>query len=85
MKDWERRHEEAKRRVRNAPSGTPEYLINAAIILSQHAGPGMRAETRAKLEALARSDVPEARRIVRDALCGIRKNEEMNRDRKFRR
>jgi hypothetical protein len=71
MKDWEWRHEEAKRRLGPPPYGTVEYWRNAAKVLSVHAGPGMRPETRAKLEALARSDDPETRAIARNALRGI--------------
>jgi len=70
MKDWERRHNEAKETVGMAPYGTPQYWRNAAIVLSTHAGSGMRPETRAKLEALARSGDPETRRIAQQALAG---------------
>jgi hypothetical protein len=71
MKDWEKRHEEMKRKVGMAPYGSAQYWRNAAKVLSVHAGPGMRSETRAKLEALARSDDPETRAIARAALSGI--------------
>jgi hypothetical protein len=72
MKDWEERHERAKRTVGMAPYGTEEYWRNAAIVLSQHAGTGMRADTKYKLECLARSSDPETRRIAREALYGKR-------------
>jgi hypothetical protein len=70
MKEWERRHDEAKEAVGMAAYGTDEYWRNAAKVLSVHAGPGMRSETRAKLEALAGSSDPETRRIARRALAG---------------
>ncbi len=70
MKDWERRHNEAKEIVGMAPYGTTRYWRNAAIVLSTHAGPGMRSETRAKLQALASSSDPETRRIAQQALAG---------------
>lgn len=40
----------------------------AAENLSRHVGPGMRGETRRKLEALANGDDPEAREIAIRAL-----------------
>jgi hypothetical protein len=70
MKDWERKHAEAKRAVGMAPRGSTQYWRNAAKVLSVHAGPGMRPETRAKLRALAQSSDPETRRIARRALAG---------------
>ena len=70
MKDWEKRHNAAKEAVGMAPYGTEEYWRGAAKVLSVHAGPGMRPETRAKLEALARSGDPETRRIAQQALAG---------------
>ena len=70
MSDWEERHNAAKAAVGPAQPGTVEYLRGAAKVLSVHAGPGMRAETRAKLEALARCSDPEARSIARLALAG---------------
>ncbi len=72
MKDWEERHNKVKEKVGMAPYGTREYWRNAAIVLSQHAGPGMRAETKHKLECLARSSDPETRRIAQSALDGMR-------------
>ena len=68
--DWRVRHDRAKALVGEAPEGTPQYYRNAAIVLSQHAGPGMRAETRAKLEDLTQSEDPEIRRIAQNALAG---------------
>ncbi len=69
MKDWERRHEEMKRRVGMAPYGTTQYWRNAAKVLSTHAGTGrMRPTTRAKLRALANSPDPETRYAARAAL-----------------
>jgi hypothetical protein len=70
MKQWEKRHNGVKRAVGMAPYGTAQYWRNAAKVLSVHAGPGMRAETRAKLRALARSSDPETSRIARRALAG---------------
>ncbi|MDI6721202.1 MAG: hypothetical protein QMD85_02335 [Candidatus Aenigmarchaeota archaeon] len=70
--NWEDRHERAKRMVGEASSGSTEYYRNAAIVLSQHAGPGMRYETREKLIDLSNSSDPETRRIARDALHGTR-------------
>lgn len=73
MEDCEERHERAKRQVGMAPYGTREYWRNAAKVLSQHAGPGMRADTRDKLESLVKnSDDPETRRIAQNALNGTR-------------
>ena len=71
MKDWQIRHERAKRLVGVAPSGTPEYYRNAAIVLSQHAGTEMGEVTRGKLEDLAMSSDPETRKIAQRALKGI--------------
>lgn len=70
MKQWEKRHNAAKRAVGMAPYGTVQYWRNAAKVLSVHTGPGMRPDTRAKLKALARSRDPETRRIARRALAG---------------
>jgi hypothetical protein len=70
MKEWEKRHNAAKRAVGMARRGTVQYSRNAAKVLSVHASPGMRPETRAKLEALTRSSDPETRRIARRALAG---------------
>jgi len=70
MKEWEIRHEAAKRAVGMAPYGSVQYWRNAAKVISVHAGPGMRPETRAKLEALAQSSDPETRCIARRALAG---------------
>jgi len=69
---WQERHEHAKAVVGNAPFGTPQYEKNAAKVLSQHAGSGMRAETREKLEHLVQSSDPETRRIAQNALRGVR-------------
>ena len=66
------RHERAKRAVGMAPYGTKQYWINAAIVLSQHAGPGMKAETKDKLQSLVIYSCPEAKEIARDALNGKR-------------
>jgi hypothetical protein len=72
MKYWEERHEEAKRRLDPSPPfGTVEFWRNAAKVLSVLAGPGVRPETRAKLEALARSNDAETRGIARNALRGV--------------
>jgi hypothetical protein len=70
MKDWEMRHNAAEAAVGRAPYGTDQYWRNAAKVLSVHAGPGMRPETRAKLQALARSSDTETRRIAQRALAG---------------
>jgi len=70
MKEWEKRHNAAKGAVGMALYGTAQYWRNAAKVLSVHASPGMRPETRAKLEALARSSDPETRRIAQRALAG---------------
>jgi hypothetical protein len=72
MKDWEVRHNEAKKKVGMPPYGTTQYWKNAAKVLSQHAVLGMKAETRYKLECLTRSSDPETRRIAQDALNGKR-------------
>ncbi len=66
----ERRVEEMKQRVGNAPYGTTQYWKNAANVLSVNAGSGemMDSRTRAKLSALADSDDQVTRRIARDAL-----------------
>ena len=57
--------------VGNAKPGTDRYYINAAIVLSQHAGSGMKQETRAKLRWIAQnSSNPEARTIAQNALNG---------------
>lgn len=71
MTEWKERHEEAKRRVGDAPYGSRQYWRNAAKVLSVHAGSRMKPETRAKLEALAQSDDPATSRIARAALEGI--------------
>jgi len=68
MKTWEERHNAKKEEVGMAEPGSVEYDRNAAEVLAVHAGPGMRPETRAKLEALADSDDPEARRVAARAL-----------------
>jgi hypothetical protein len=70
MEDWQERHNAAKAAVGMAPYGTQEYWRRAAKVLSVHAGPGMRPETRAKLQALAGSSDPETRRIAQQALAG---------------
>lgn len=64
-----------KDRVGMADYGTTEYWRKAAQVLSQYATPGsntLRADTRAKLEALSRSSDPETRAIARNALNGQR-------------
>lgn len=64
-----------KDRVGMEPHGTTGYWRNAAKVLSQYATPGsntLRADTRAKLEALSRSSDPETRAIARAALSGQR-------------
>ncbi|MDZ7411910.1 MAG: hypothetical protein ONB15_00075 [candidate division KSB1 bacterium] len=71
MTDWKERHDEAKNRVGEAPYGSREYWRNAAKVLSVHAGPGMKPETRAKLEALAQSEDPATSLIARAALEGV--------------
>ena len=65
----EEQAEKAKRILGVARPGTRRYGRNAAIVLSQYAG-DMGSETRAKLEALARSRDAETRRIARQALAG---------------
>lgn len=69
---WQERVGLAKSLVGNAKYGSPKYDRNAAIILSQHAGPRMRTETRTKLEQLTQSSDLETRRIAENALSGIR-------------
>lgn len=67
--------ERMKDRVGMEPHGTTGYWRNAAKVLSQYATPGsntLRADTRAKLEALSHSSDPETRAIARNALNGQR-------------
>jgi len=66
--DWEERHREAKEQVGMAIPGTPEYERNAAIVLSVHAGQGMRQETRQKHKYLARRQNSPASLISQQAL-----------------
>lgn len=64
------KHEAAKEYVGMANHGTSDYNRNAAVVLSQHAGSGMRSDTRAKLESLANSSDAATRDIARNALRG---------------
>jgi hypothetical protein len=66
--DWRTRHESMKKRVGMAPHGTTQYWRNAAKVLSVHSGPGMKPETRAKLECLAQSSDPETKATALAAL-----------------
>ncbi len=66
--NWRMREAAMKAKVGQARLGTTQYSRNAAQVLSVHAGPGMRPETRAKLEALSESGDPETRAIASRAL-----------------
>ena len=70
MKDWEKCHDEARAAAGLARPGADRRRLCTFKPLSAYAGLRMRPETRAKLEALARSGDPEASMIVQRALAG---------------
>jgi len=67
MKDWERRHNEARAAIGMAPYG-PDYWRGCCLPRHVQVDPALRAQARAKLEALARSGDSETREIAQEAL-----------------
>ncbi len=70
MKDWEKCHAEARAAAGLVRPGADRRQLCTFKPLSAYAGLRMRPETRAKLEALARSGDPGARRLVQPVLAG---------------
>ncbi len=76
MKDWEKLGILAKKAAGMAPFNAHYRGCGGPMILSTYAGSRMRPETRAKLEALARSGDSEMRRLARQALAAVLTSEE---------
>ncbi len=76
MKDWEKCNILAKKALGMARFNDYCRGCSGPMILSTHAGSRMRPETRAKLEALARSGDPEMRKLSQETLATILTSEE---------
>ncbi len=76
MKDWEKLDILAKKALGMAPFNDYHRGCSGPMILSTYAGRGLRPETRAKLEALARSGDPEMRKLSQETLATILTSEE---------